>query len=89
VAGPLNQALRFQRLKEFNNIGKKLGSGNGEILSQRVCDLIDRVTLLQQFPIFNPTGLRLKQIPCSTSNSTAPSSEAVTGRSAQSRCLRQ
>jgi hypothetical protein len=43
----MNQALGFERLKEFNNIGKELGSGNREVLSQRVRDLINGMTLLQ------------------------------------------
>lgn len=47
VVRPMNQALGFERLKEFNNIGKELGSGNREVLSQRVRDLINGMTLLQ------------------------------------------
>ena len=50
VAGPMNQALRFERLKEFNHIGKKLGSGNREVLSQIVCDLINGVMRFQAVP---------------------------------------
>jgi len=44
---PMNQALRFERLKEFNNIGKELGSGNREVLSQLVRYLINGMMCLQ------------------------------------------
>jgi len=44
---PMNQALRFERLKEFNDIGKELGSGNGEGLSQFVRDLINGMMRFQ------------------------------------------
>jgi len=47
VVRSMNQALGFERLKEFNNIGKELGSRNREVPSQRVRDLIDGMTLLQ------------------------------------------
>ncbi len=47
---PTNQVLRFERLKEFNNIGKELGPGNREVLNQGVRDLINRVMRLQELP---------------------------------------
>ena len=46
----MNQAFRFERLKEFNNIGKELGSGNREGLSQLVRDLINGMTRFQELP---------------------------------------
>src|SRR5579863_491246 len=59
----MNQALRFERLKEFNNIGKELGSWNREILSHRVCDLIDGITLLQQLPNLQSDGIETETDP--------------------------
>ena len=47
---PMNQAPRFERLQEFNNIGKELRSGNREVLSQIVRDLINGVMRFQQLP---------------------------------------
>ena len=63
MAGPTNQALRFERLKEFNNIGKKLGSGNAKVLSQLVRDLIDGITLFQQFPNLQSDGIETEANP--------------------------
>lgn len=41
LACSANQVLRFEGLKEFDNIGKELGSGNGEVVSQIVRDLVN------------------------------------------------
>jgi hypothetical protein len=50
IAGPMNQTLRFERLKEFKKIGKELRTGNREILSECVRDLVDGLAILQHLP---------------------------------------
>jgi len=60
---PMNQALRFERLKEFNNIGKELGSGNREGLSQFVCDLINGMMRFQQLPNLQSDGIETEANP--------------------------
>ena len=50
MARPMNQTLSFERLKEFKNIGKELGTGYREILSKRVRDLVDGLAILQHLP---------------------------------------
>lgn len=57
------RVLFCPRLKELHNIGKELRSGNREILSHRVCDLIDGITLLQQFPTLQSDVIETKANP--------------------------
>jgi len=63
AACPMNQALRLERVKEFNNIGKELGSGNGEVLSQLVRDLINRMMRFQQLPNLQSDGIETEADP--------------------------
>src|SRR5207253_2826717 len=63
VSLSMNQVLRFERLKEFNNIGKELGSGNREVLSQLVRDLINRVMRFQQLPNLQSGGIETEANP--------------------------
>jgi hypothetical protein len=60
MARPTNQAIRFERLQEFNNIGKELGSGNREGLSQIVRDLINRVMRFHELPNLQSNGIETK-----------------------------
>src|SRR5216684_1031490 len=59
----MNQTFRFERLKKFNNIGKELGSGNREVLSQIVRDLINRMMRFQQLPNLQSDGIETEANP--------------------------